>query len=150
VLNPDAAIKCVYDSLKPGGRFVAEMGGKGNMGQIIAASRKVLTAHGYIKQSKVEQWYFPSVGEYTTKLEAQGFRITFAAHFDRKTLLQDGRPGVAKWLKMFAPTYFEGIPQEEKEQIFNEITDALEPFYNDNGQWYADYKRLRFIAVKEI
>jgi len=149
ILNADAAIKCVYENLKPGGRFVAEMGGKGNMGKIIAATQKALGAHGYTNLAKAQQWYFPSLGEYTSKLEAAGFRVTFAAHFDRDTLLQDGRQGVAKWLNMFGPIYFEGIAPAEKEQILNEITDILEPDYNKDGQWYADYKRLRFIAIKE-
>jgi trans-aconitate methyltransferase len=148
ILDADAAIKCVYENLKPGGRFVAEMGGKGNMGKIIAATQKILIAHGYTKLAEQKQWYFPSLGEYTSKLEAAGFRVTFAAHFDRDTLLQDGRQGVAKWLKMFGPIYFEGIAPVEKEQILNEITDILEPDYNKDGQWYADYKRLRFIAIK--
>jgi len=148
ILDADAVIKCVYDSLKPGGRFVAEMGGKGNMDQIVSATQKVLNAHGYNRQAGLKQWYFPSLSEYTTKLEARGFRVTFAAHFDRPTLLQDGRQGVAKWLNMFGPVFFEGIAQAEKEQILNEITDILEPDYNRNGEWYADYKRLRFIAIK--
>jgi len=148
ILDADAVIKCVYDCLKPGGRFVAEMGGKGNMGKIMAATQKVLNAHGYNKLSGQNQWYFPSIGEYASRLEAAGFRVTFAAHFDRDTLLQDGRQGVAKWLNMFGPVYFEGIAPTEKEQILNEITDILEPDYNKNGEWYADYKRLRFIAVK--
>jgi len=125
------------------------MGGKGNMGKIVAATQKVLTAHGYTNLAEMQQWYFPSLGEYTSKLEAHGFRVTFAAHFDRDTLLQDGRQGVAKWLNMFAPVYFEGIAPAEKEQILNEITDILEPDYNKDGNWYADYKRLRFIAIKE-
>jgi trans-aconitate methyltransferase len=150
VKNQDGMMQSVYNSLKPGGRFVAEMGGKGNMGKIIAATKTVLTAHGYTKLAEKQQWYFPSLSEYTTKLEAQGFRVTFAAHFDRDTLLQDGRQGVAKWLNMFGPIYFEGIAQAEKEQILNEITDILEPDYNKNGNWYADYKRLRFIAIKEL
>jgi trans-aconitate methyltransferase len=150
ILDANAAIKSVYDSLKPGGRFVAEMGGKGNMGKIVAATQKVLTEHGYTNLAGKQQWYFPSLGEYTSKLEAHGFRVTFAAHFDRDTLLQDGRQGVAKWLNMFAPVYFEGIAQAEKEQILNEITDILEPDYNKGGEWYADYKRLRFIAIKEL
>ena len=149
ITDADAAIKCVYGSLKPRGRFVAEMGGKGNMGILISATQKVLTAHGYTKLAEKQQWYFPSLGEYTSKLEAAGFRVTFAAHFDRDTLLQDGRQGVAKWLNMFGPIYFEGIAQAEKEQILNEITDILEPDYNKDGEWYADYKRLRFIAIKE-
>jgi len=150
ILNPDAAIKCVYDSLKTGGRFVAEMGGQGNVAQLRAATKQVLEAHGYHKQAEAKNWYFPSLGEYTTRLEKQGFRVTFAAHFDRKTPLQDGEQGVAKWIAMFGAQYLIGIPKEEKEQILNEITNILEPAYNEDGQWYADYKRLRFIAIKEL
>jgi trans-aconitate methyltransferase len=148
IKNADAAIKCVYESLKPGGRFVAEMGGKGNMKQMIAATTAVLAKHGFDLPQSANPWYFPSLSEYTGKLEAQGFRVTFAAHFDRPTLLQDGRQGVAKWLKMFGPAFFGAIPQERQEKVLSEITDMLEPAYNKDGQWFADYVRLRFIAVK--
>ena len=149
IKNADAVIKSVYKSLKPGGRFVAEMGGKGNVQHLIAATREVLRKHGYNKQAETEIWYFPSLSEYTTRLESQGFRVTFASHFDRKTPLQDGDQGVAKWITMFAPLYLAGVPQEEKQQMLAEVTALLEPYYNNNGQWFADYKRLRFIAVKE-
>ena len=147
--DADAVIKCVYESLKPGGRFVAEMGGKGNVSQMIAATKKILTKYGHNITNAANPWYFPSTAAYATKLETAGFRVTFIAHFDRKTLLQDGRQGVGKWLNMFGPSFFAGIPQDELSTILNEITDELEPAYKDNGQWYADYKRLRFIAVKE-
>lgn len=149
ILNPDAVIKCVYKTLKPGGRFVAEMGGKGNVQKMICATQRVLKKHGYDAMDGDNLWYFPSLSEYTTKLESQGFRVTFAAHFDRQTLLQGEREGVAKWLKMFGPTFFKGIKPEETDQILEEITDLLEPDYNNDGEWYADYKRLRFIAIKE-
>jgi trans-aconitate methyltransferase len=145
----DYVIKCVYDSLKPGGRFVAEMGGKGNMKYIIAATQQVLAKHGYKILGERKLWYFPSLGEYSSKLEARGFRVTYAIHFDRPTLLQDGRQGVTKWLNMFGDTYFEGIHGTEKQEILSEITDLLEPHYNRDGQWFSDYTRLRFIAVKE-
>jgi trans-aconitate methyltransferase len=145
----DEAIKCVYESLKPGGRFVAEMGGRDNMKDMIAATQQVLQQHGYHKLAERRAWYFPSLGEYTGKLEKAGFRVTMAMHFDRKTLLQGGRTGVSKWLNMFGPTFFEGIEETEKQQILAEITDLLEPTYNVNGNWYADYVRLRFVAVKE-
>lgn len=149
IKNADAAIKCVYESLKPGGRFVAEMGGKGNMKHMIAATATILKNHSIELPASINPWYFPSLSEYTGKLEAQGFRVTFAAHFDRPTLLQDGRQGVGKWLKMFGPAFFQTVPEEKQEQILNEITDLLEPDYHKDGQWYADYVRLRFIAVKE-
>ncbi len=150
ILDAGAVIKCVYDSLKPGGRFVAEMGGKDNVKHLIAATAVILKNHGIELPASANPWYFPSLGEYAGKLEAQGFRVTFAAHFDRPTLLQDGRQGVGKWLKMFGSSFFEGLAQDKQEQILNEITDLLEADYNKDGKWYADYKRLRFIAVKEI
>lgn len=149
IKDADAAIKCVYETLKPGGRFVAEMGGKGNMQQMVAATKQVLAKYGYDKVNKNNPWYFPSSAEYAGKLETQGFRVTYMAHFDRKTLLQDGRQGVAKWLNMFGPSFFTEVPADELPDILNEIIDLLEPHYNDKGQWYADYVRLRFIAVKE-
>ncbi len=149
VHKADEAIKCVYNSLAPGGRFVAEMGGNGNNAIIMAATQQVLERHGYGYAGIKNAWYFPSLGEYTSKLEAQGFRVTFAAHFDRPTLLQDGRQGIAKWLNMFASFLFDGITEKEKQQILEEITDLVEPHCNKHGDWYADYVRLRFVAVKE-
>jgi len=145
----DAMMRSVYESLKPGGRFVAEMGGRGNVGHLISATQQVLLLHGYVDQAAVKIWYFPALGEYTSRLEKQGFRVTYAAHFDRPTLLQDGDEGVAKWIMMFGSYFLQGIREDEKAVILKEITGKLEPYYNQNGQWFADYKRLRFIAVKE-
>src|SRR6185312_12370964 len=62
VHKADEAIKCVYDSLKTGGRFVAEMGGKGNNAHILATTRQVLEKHGYPQLANKKPWYFPSLG----------------------------------------------------------------------------------------
>jgi trans-aconitate methyltransferase len=149
VKRADDAIKCVFDALKPGGRFVVDMGARGNVKLMIAAIKVVLEKHGHTFSETLIPWYFPSLGEYSTKLETAGFRVTFAAHFDRPTLLQDGRQGVEKWLKMFCMPFFEGIAETEQEQLMSEVTDLLEPAYNKDGNWYSDYVRLRFVAFKE-
>ncbi len=149
VKDHDAMMKCAYENLKSGGRLVVEMGGKGNTALLINATKKILIKHGYSKQAETKLWRFPGLGEYTHELENNGFRVTFAVHFDRKTPLQDGDQGVTKWLTMFGEPYFAGIPEAEKQQIMNEITELLRPDYCEHGQWFADYKRLRFIAIKE-
>jgi trans-aconitate methyltransferase len=149
VKDHKAMMTCVYNNLKPGGRFVAEMGGKGNVGLLIDAIKKVLIKHGYNKQAETQVWRFPSLGEYTSELESNGFRVTYASHFDRKTPLQDGDLGVTKWITMFGDQFFEGIPANEKQPMLTEITEMLRPAYCEDGQWFADYKRLRFIAIKE-
>jgi trans-aconitate methyltransferase len=147
--DADGVIKSVYDVLKPGGRFVGEFGGKGNNQLMLAAASTVLRNRGYIKGEIAIPWYFPSTADYAAKLEAGGFRVTFTSHFDRPTLLQDGREGIVKWFNMFGSALFQQISAAELQQIMNEITDLLQPTNEIDGQWYADYKRLRFVAVKE-
>ena len=149
VKNHAAMMRSVYNSLKPGGRFVAEMGGKGNVDLLVNATRQVLNLHGYAQQAQTQVWRFPALGEYTSELEQAGFRVTYATHFDRKTPLEDGDQGVAKWITMFGSQFFMGIDDESKAQMLQQITGLLKPHYCENGQWYADYKRLRFIAIKE-
>lgn len=149
IKDADAAIKSIAQSLKPGGRFVAEMGGKGNMKHMIAVTRAVMQAYGFDLPDSNIPWYFPSTAEYAAKLEAQGFRATFMAHFDRPTLLQDGKQGVVKWLKMFGASFFSNVPADKLDIILEEIAGRLEHYYEKDGEWYADYVRLRFVAVKQ-
>src|SRR6185312_9602905 len=47
VLDKESAVDQVAQAHKPGGRFVLEMGGKGNVEEIVVATRKVLNRHGY-------------------------------------------------------------------------------------------------------
>lgn len=147
--NQPKLISSVYHALKSRGRFVAEMGGKGSVEKMIFGLRKLLAQHGYQQQAEMEYLFFPSVGEYTSMLEKAGFSVTYAALFDRETLLQDQAKGVKKWIMMFASDFFIGIKEAQQQIILQELTQKLEPCYQRNGEWYADYKRLRFIAVKE-
>jgi len=140
--------RTIYQHLKTNGRMVVEFGGKGNNAGMLKALRKVLAKTGHIQHSWIDFWYFPSVGEYTSLLEKAGFRVTYATHYDRPTLLE-GPDGVKNWFKMFGTPFFEGIPEEEIERILNMTQDELRSTHLREGNWYADYKRIRVIAVRE-
>lgn len=148
VTDYEACVACMYRALKPGGRMVVEFGGKGNVQTIVQQLRASLAARGYESQSKQETWYFPSIGEYTPVLEAAGFRVTLAMHYDRPTPLSDEAAGIKDWLAMFGATFFEGIPQAEVEVIKQAVQDNLQSTCLKDGTWYADYKRLRIVAEK--
>lgn len=147
ISEKEKVVKQVYECLKPGGRFVAELGGKGNVGKIIDALKGVLARHGFIKQSQIQTWYFPSLSEYASLLEANGFRVIFASHFDRETELKDSH-GIINWLRMFGRSYLENIPDNEVSQILKEVEQQLKSSNFRNGKWFADYKRLRIVALK--
>src|SRR5579872_5464064 len=149
VLDKETAVDNIYRALRPGGRLVVEMGGKGNNEDVLGATREALVRHQYPEQAAIHPWYFPSLSEYTTLLEQHGFRVQFAAHFDRPTELKDTENGIKDWLRMFGIAIFKGIPEKDIEIILDEIQHTLKPTHYKGQTWIADYKRLRIEAIKQ-
>ena len=144
--RPDAVIASVRRALKPGGRFVAEMGGHGCVATIRRALAQALASRGHDAAAH-DPWYFPTAEEYATRLDAQGFRVEAIALFPRPTPL----PGdVVGWLETFAESFLAPIPVDERPAFLAEVRDALRPRLRDAaGAWTADYVRLRFAARRD-
>ncbi len=142
------AIQSMYENLSPTGKIVLEFGGKGNVQTIINELRKSLRIRDYNKQSNLDLWYFPSIGEYSTELESAGFRVVFAEHYDRPTELADEKSGIKDWISMFAESFFIGIAENHIEEIKNEVQENVKNQCLINGKWFADYKRIRIVAKK--
>jgi trans-aconitate methyltransferase len=148
VQPPARAVQRIRESLKPGGRFVAEFGGHGNVAQVVTTLVSELEARGFVDAHKRNPWYFPSIAEYTTLLEGHGLEPIFARLYDRPTLLEGGDEGLAGWLTMFGDSFLAGVPAEEHHSIMQTVADRLRPTLFRDGNWYADYRRLQIIAVK--
>src|SRR6266851_2893737 len=73
--------RCIWEGLRSGGRFVAEFGGKRNVQAIRTALADAVKAVGAEVSFEPFARYYPSIGEYATLLEAQGFRVALASHF---------------------------------------------------------------------
>lgn len=136
----------LYRALKPGGKIVFEMAGKGNLQVSIQAIRDELASAGFNRQAAIKPWYFPSIGEYAARLEAHGFVVTFAVLFDRAT--EWSGEGISYWAKMFGRQLFEGIPQDEADKILTKVNEKLSPTHFVAGKWISYYKRLRIIAER--
>jgi trans-aconitate 2-methyltransferase len=143
VKPPERAIACVRRALKPGGRFVAEFGGKGNVQAIAAALTDAARAVGV--ELPDNPWYFPGIGEYAGLLEAGGLEVTFALLFDRPTALE-GEQGMRRWVEMFGSWALAAVPAARREEFFRTVEDRLRPTLYRAGTWYADYRRLRVMA----
>jgi len=138
---PTAVVQCIYNALKPKGRLVAEFGGKGNIKQITTAIDRAFGQPDY------DPWYFPSIGEYSSLLEQQRFRVDSAVLFPRPTKL-DGEKGLANWLKMFAKDRFQKVSEDTKANLIKQIEAELRPSLHHDGHWWADYCRIRIMATK--
>jgi trans-aconitate methyltransferase len=145
--RPDEVARRVRAALRPGGRFVAELGGQHNVAAIIEALRQALEEAGLSAGWSVP-WYFPSVAKQATVLENAGFRIEWVEHFPRPTSLDDCPAGVADWLRMFGGTMLAHVPAEHADEVLGRASAIACPVLFRDGTWYADYWRLRFLARK--
>jgi trans-aconitate methyltransferase len=146
IKTPERVVRSVAHGLKPGGRFVAELGGKGNVREILAAVRTALQALGV--GGYPDPWYFPSLAQYATLLESHSLSVTFAALFERPTPLQGGQ-GMRNWIKTFGGSFLGLVPAEREEEFIRLAEDAARARLYRDGVWSADYRRLRVVALKE-
>jgi trans-aconitate methyltransferase len=135
------AAKSMAGALKPGGRLVAELGGKGCIASVIEALRDVLGS----RADERCPWRFPSIGEFTPLLELSGLEVQQAFLFDRPTPL-DGAYGLENWLHMFAGVFFQGLSDRESRDARAAIGERLHPKLFHDGVWTLDYRRLRIVA----
>lgn len=143
VREPRLAIANMRAALKPGGRFVAEFGGHGNVAAIVTAMRAVANARGG-DASLAAPWFYPTAAEYTALLEAGGFSVRRAVLVPRQTPLSTGLDG---WLRTFRHPFFEQFG-DQAEVALAEVRELVRPSLCDRaGNWIADYVRLRVEAV---
>jgi ubiquinone/menaquinone biosynthesis C-methylase UbiE len=147
IKEPERVISGIKRLLRPGGRFVAEFGGKGNTGELLKAIQQVWQKLG-IAGPVAQPWYYPTIGEYAGLLEQHGFEVTHATLFDRPTPLDDGVRGLHNWLEMFGSAFVGGLPDATREQLSQEIEHELRPRLFQDDHWIMDYRRLRVVAKR--
>ncbi len=143
--RPDEVIDGMWRALKPGGRLVGEMGGSGNVAAISSALSEALTRRGLDSRAACP-WYFPTPEEYRDRLEERGFRVRSIELIPRPTPL----PGdIRDWIHTFGEQFLMSVPEAERAAFLDEAAEALRPsLYDPQGQWVADYVRLRFAAIR--
>jgi trans-aconitate methyltransferase len=142
--RPAEVIARVRAALRPGGRFVAELGGAGNIDAILAALATAMAEAGLPEPAC--PWYFPTPGRYATLLEAGGFQVARMEHVPRPTLLAGGPDGLADWLTMFGRSMLSEVPAQRLPRVLARAGELAAPSLRRDGRFVADYWRLRFVA----
>jgi trans-aconitate methyltransferase len=147
VRDQDAMLVQVHRVLRAGGRFVAEMGGHGNIAAIRVALMTVLDRHGYGDREDGVN-YYPTSESYRERLTRHGFAVEQMAIIPRPTKLAES--GMEGWLRTFRRGVLDGLPEGVREGVVKETAELLAPALQDEaGNWIADYVRLRFVARAE-
>jgi len=144
---PERVAEGVFRALKPGGRYVGEFGGHGNVAAIRAALRGVLKARGY-RVPPTEDSYYPTPEEFEAVLAGAGFVVERADLIPRRTPVPSG---MSAWLHTFRGGFIDaaGVAPAEQAQVIEDTRALLRPILADQaGNWFADYVRMRFVARK--
>jgi|SRR5262249_41095812 len=144
----ETVVSGIARALKPGGRFVAEFGGKGNIKTLVSAFHKAFAALGIREPEGVSPWFYPGIAEYSTLLEKHGLEVREASLFDRPTVLEDGTRGLENWIRVFRQTFIEKMGEEAAAKWIREVERTSRPQLFQDGDWVLDYRRLRLAAVK--
>jgi SAM-dependent methyltransferase len=144
VRGQNEMIQQVHRVLRPGGRFVAECGGHGNIAAIRVALIAVLTRHGHADREEGVN-YYPTPEAYRRRLQSHGFTVDRIELIPRPTPLAEG--GMDAWLRVFRGGVLDSLPENLRDTVVRETCELLQTALQDeDGNWVADYVRLRFIA----
>jgi trans-aconitate methyltransferase len=138
-----AAAGRIVLALRPGGRFVAEFGGAGNVGEVSRAIASGLAAVGAPAFEELSPWFYPSVAQYSAILEAAGLEVTFATLFDRPTVIE---AGLRSWVEMYGWAFLVAVAADKRAEFLDRVEGAGRPALFKDGKWMADYRRLRIVA----
>lgn len=132
-------------ALRPGGRFVGELGAAGNIAQIRAALHAELAALG-LDAGRFDPWTFPAAETFRAALEGAGFGVDLCEVFVRPTRIERE---LGDWLELMARCFIEAVPPESRPGFIDRVSGRLRaPLFRD-GTWQLDYVRLRFVARLE-
>ena len=139
VLDKERAARAIWFALKPGGRFVGEMGGAGNLAALRRHLDDELVARGFGPPTYAANWY-PTPEEFAAVYEAAGFRGVEAELIERATELDHG---VEAWVLTFRAGWLDraGVPEADRPAIAEGVARR-------HGSNIADYVRLRFTMRK--
>jgi trans-aconitate methyltransferase len=134
----------IHRALRPGGRFAAEMGGQGNIAAIRTALQATL-APFHIDAEAAAASFYPAPAVYRRLLEEAGFTIQSIDLIPRPTPLPNG---MESWLNTFRNGVLDQLDPTDRATALAKTITLLDPILCDaDGNWTADYVRLRFHAT---
>lgn len=150
--NHSEFFRGVNNALKPGGKFIFEMGGMGNVAEMRTAFVSTIAKRiGLENARKADPWFFPDVAWMKRILEETGFVVEKIELEYRPTPMETGSGGgLEGWTRLFGKQFFDAIADaEDREKCIMEAVDLLKgACTTPEGKELIGYVRLRALASK--
>ncbi|MCP4626269.1 MAG: methyltransferase domain-containing protein [bacterium] len=141
----------IYKSLRPGGRILLQMGGRGNAAAILAVLDDLIGSTrwaAYFKDFDFP-YGFHDAPDYEIWLNRVGFD-QIRAELIPKDMIHGGRPELGGWIRTTWLPYTQRIPEKQQEEFINDLVDKYTLQYplDDKGKIFVQMVRLEVAAAK--
>ncbi len=145
VKDHNPVVKGLFNSLKPGGKILLQMGGKGNARPILSVLEETLAMPEW--KPYFDNFSFPygfyGTEEYKAMLLENGFKIN-RLELIPKDMEHDGKDGLKGWIRTTWLPYTEQVPEEKRD----EFIEAISTRYIESVA--ADSKDKIHVAMERI
>ncbi len=146
-------LKRIQKGLKPKGRVLIQMGGKGNAKKILDLANDMIKEKGWNEyfQDFTFPYGFYGPEEYNTWLEEADLK-PLRIELISKEMVQNGAEGLKSWIRTTWLPYTQRIPEDLREEFIDQLTTRyLEQHPPDiDGKVKVDMVRLEVEANKTI
>ena len=149
VLDHRPVLVGIARSLRPGGRCVLQMGGKGNGDQVVAAMESCLSDPKWRAEWRPRESHygFHGVGEYRTWIKEAGL-VADSVELIEKDMVHEDRAAFTGWLRTAWHPYTTRVSAERREEFLEAATESyLSQFPPDEaGRVHVAMVRLQVLA----
>ena len=144
ISNPSPAIGAIARALKPGGRFVADLGALGNLAAVLTALGAAGQKHGGNREL-ANPFFAPTGDEFSSLLKRYGFIID---RLEVEPRITPAETSLMNWISTIFHPFFDQFDDSIRSSVRSEVENLLKPVLCDTGgRWYVDHVRLRVRAT---
>ena len=150
VKDQKPVIKGMFKCLKPGGRVLIQMGGKGNASGIVEVLSELQTEkklYSYFNGFNFP-FYFPGTNEYEALLLDCGFTLNRIELLPKKKD-HAGIEALKGWIRTTWLPYTERVPEEEREKFIDIVSKKYIENYSPNSKGIINVQMVRLEVEAE-
>ncbi len=148
IIDHRPVLEGIFRALKPGGRALAQMGGKGNAATVVRVMEQVIIRKPW--QQYFQNFSFPygfhGPEEYTGWLKEAGFTIDYI-RLVPKDMVHADREKFIGWLRTTWLPYLQRVPEQEQQRFLEEVATAYLG-KEHQGEVHTPMIRLEFLAER--
>jgi trans-aconitate 2-methyltransferase len=149
IADQPSVLRGVHSCLRPGGRILFQMGGRGNAQDVFLLIQEIIKRHDWKKyfEGFTPPYYFHGPEEYRLWLEKSGFRIK-RVELIPKDMQHQGKKWLKGWLRTTWFPYTNRLPAELRDIFLDEVIKEYTTKHplDDHGNTHVKMVRLEVEA----